>query len=62
MASANKKLCLFHKGHVTQTKHLTGEIILNLHVMKTELYTTSLVVLLRKGMFMIKDELYCDSI
>nr|XP_014289206.1 glutamate receptor ionotropic, NMDA 2C-like [Halyomorpha halys] len=36
-------------GHVTQTKYLNGEAILNHHVMKHELYTTSLVMNLRKG-------------
>ncbi|CAH1403358.1 unnamed protein product [Nezara viridula] len=36
-------------GHITQTKYLNGEAILNRHVMKHELYTTSLVMSLRKG-------------
>ncbi|XP_073981687.1 glutamate receptor ionotropic, delta-1-like isoform X2 [Rhodnius prolixus] len=36
-------------GHVTHTAHLSGEMILGLHVMKHELYRTPSVTVLRKG-------------
>ncbi|XP_014254794.1 uncharacterized protein LOC106669670 isoform X4 [Cimex lectularius] len=36
-------------GHVTHTAHLSGEMILGLHVMKKELYTSPSVTIFRKG-------------